>query len=68
MGRYMLTQVENTYKIATEDFGTEEYGIGFRLEDTELRDLFNQTLQAMVDDGTAAQISMTWFGENIFLN
>ncbi|MDD3123276.1 MAG: amino acid ABC transporter substrate-binding protein [Acholeplasmataceae bacterium] len=68
MGRYMLTQIEDTYKIATEDFGTEEYGIGFRLEDTELRDLFNQTLQAMVDDGTAAQISMTWFGENIFLN
>jgi polar amino acid transport system substrate-binding protein len=68
MGRYMLTQINDTYKIASEDFGTEEYGIGFRLEDTELRDLFNQTLQAMVDDGTAARISMTWFGENIFLD
>ena len=68
MGRYMLTQVEDTYKVASEDFGEEEYGIGFRLEDTELRDLINQTLNEMVADGTAAQISITWFGEDIFLS
>ncbi|MGD9910322.1 MAG: amino acid ABC transporter substrate-binding protein [Candidatus Izemoplasmatales bacterium] len=68
MGRYMLTQTTDTYKVATEDFGEEEYGIGFRLEDTDLRDLFNQTLQAMIDDGTAAEISILWFGEDIFLD
>lgn len=68
MGRYMLTQVEDTYKVASEDFGEEEYGIGFRLEDTELRDLVNQTLNEMVADGTAAQISIAWFGEDIFLS
>jgi len=67
MGRYMLTQTADTYKVASEDFGSEEYGIGFRLNDTDLRDLFNQTLQEMIDDGTASQISITWFGEDIFL-
>lgn len=67
MGRYMLTQTTDTYKIASEDFGSEEYGIGFRLTDTDLRDLFNQTLQGMIDDGTASSISITWFGEDIFL-
>lgn len=68
MGRYMLTQTTDTYKIVSEDFGEEEYGIGFRLGDTELRDLLNQTLQAMIDDGTAAEISIRFFGENIFLD
>lgn len=68
MGRYMLTQVEDTYAVATEDFGAEEYGIGFRLEDTDLRNLFNQTLAEMIADGTAAEISIKWFGEDIFLS
>ena len=67
MGRYMLSQVEDTYKILEENFGSEEYGIGFRLEDTLLRDLIDQTLNQMYLDGTTEAISLQWFNEDIYL-
>ncbi|MBU1144969.1 MAG: amino acid ABC transporter substrate-binding protein [Firmicutes bacterium] len=68
MGRYMLSQVDDTYKICLENFGTEEYGIGFRLEDTDFRDMVNQVLLEMILDGTTAEISVKWFDEDVFLN
>ncbi|MDD3478027.1 MAG: amino acid ABC transporter substrate-binding protein [Candidatus Izemoplasmatales bacterium] len=68
MGRYMISQTSDSFQIASEDFGDEEYGIGFRLGDTDLAEMFNSALQAMRDDGTAAEISITWFGEDIFLD
>lgn len=67
MGRYIMSQNPGQYKVLTEDFGEEEYGIGFRLEATDIRDQFNQVLLEMIADGTAANISTTWFGEDIFL-
>jgi len=68
MGRYIISQNEGLYAVASENFGEEQYGIGFRLEATELRDKFNEVLAAMVADGTAAEISTTWFDEDIFLS
>lgn len=66
MGRYIISQSDNIYHIATENFGEEAYGVGFRLESTSIRDRINQTLQILIDDGTAADISIKWFGEDIF--
>ncbi len=68
MGRYIISQNEGLYNVATENFGEEEYGIGFRLEATDLRDKFNEILLAIIADGTAASISTTWFNEDIFLS
>jgi len=68
MGRYIMSQSADLYDIASENFGEESYGIGFRLEATDLRDKFNEVLAEMVTDGTAAAISQTWFDENIFLS
>lgn len=67
MGRYIISQNPDQYKVLTEDFGEEEYGIGFRLEATDIRDQFNQALLSMINDGTATSISTTWFDEDIFL-
>lgn len=45
---------------------TENYGIGFRKNDTELRDTVQKTLREMVKDGTAAKISAQYFdGQNV---
>lgn len=67
MGRYIISQNPEEYKVLNDNFGLETYGIGFRLESTDIRDRINQVLSEMINDGTAAEISVKWFGEDIFL-
>lgn len=67
MGRYIISQNPNQYQVLEDNFGEEEYGIGFRLESTDIRDMINQTLLEMINDGTATEISTNWFGEDVFL-
>lgn len=67
MGRYIMSQNSGVYEALEDNFGEEEYGIGFRLESSELRDQINAILNEMIQDGTAAQISENWFDEDIFL-
>ncbi|MDR0684196.1 MAG: amino acid ABC transporter substrate-binding protein [Spirochaetaceae bacterium] len=43
----------------------EEFGIGFRKNDLALEQEVWKTLTNMVTDGTVAQISEVWFGEDI---
>jgi len=67
-GRYAISQAEEgVYKVASENFGDEDYGIGFRLDATDIRDTINAALEAIAKDGTAQEISESWFNENIFL-
>jgi polar amino acid transport system substrate-binding protein len=68
MGRYMISQIEDNLWVLTEDFGAEEYGIGFRLGDQTFRDRVQEVLREMFEDGTTAAISQAWFGEDVFLN
>ncbi|NLV89115.1 MAG: transporter substrate-binding domain-containing protein, partial [Tissierellia bacterium] len=66
MARYYIAERgEEKYKILDQDFGEEEYGIGVRKEDKTLLEKLNQALDEMKEDGTAKQISETWFGEDI---
>ena len=53
------------YRILDENLGTEEYGVGCRKEDTALCDAINQAFDELKADGTAAEISEKWFGEDI---
>lgn len=68
MGRYYIAKRPGDYKVIGEDFGREEYGIGFRQEDDEFRQKVDEILNEMRADGTAAEISEEWFGEDIVLN
>jgi len=68
MGRYIMSQNVGLYEALEDNFGEEEYGIGFRLESTNLRDKINEILNEMIADGTAAEISENWFDEDIFLS
>jgi len=52
-------------RIIGESLATEQYGVGFRLEDVALRDKVNDTLYQMKQDGTMANISQTWFGKDV---
>lgn len=64
-GRYYITKNPEGYAVLDDDFGREDYGIGLRLGDKALLDELQRVLNEMKEDGTAAEISKVWFGENI---
>lgn len=43
-----------------ENLGSEQYGIGFRKDDTELCELVNAALKALAEDGTVAKIAANY--------
>jgi polar amino acid transport system substrate-binding protein len=65
--RYAVSKDAGAYVIASEVFNSENYGIGFRLTDIALRDKIDEILDEMAEDGTAAAISIAWFGEDLLL-
>ena len=63
--RYYIKQKgEEKYKIASEDFGDEEYGIGFRKSDGALLKLVDDTLDTMRSDGSYDELHEKWFSGN----
>lgn len=65
VGRYYLTKKPGEYTILTENFGSEDYGVGFRKDDTELLNKVQKALDDMKKDGASAKISEKWFGTNV---
>ncbi len=65
VGRYYVGKKPGEYKVLEDNFGTEEYGIGIRKEDVSFKEEVDRILDEMKKDGTAAQISQEWFGEDI---
>ncbi len=61
------SQTEKTYLVLEDKLAAEEYGIGFRKDDIALGMAVYGALDEMIEDGTAAQISEKWFGENILV-
>lgn len=66
-GKYFISKKPGAFKVLEEDFGTEEYGIGFRMEDKALKTEIDRIMDEMKKDGTTAAISEEWFGEDIVL-
>ena len=62
---YQIREREADMVILDDALASEDYGIGFKKGNTELRDQVNDTLLEMAEDGTLAQISEKWFGEDI---
>lgn len=67
LGNYKNAQIDNKFGVADFDFGDDFYAIGFRKSDTELTGAVNDALNALIADGTAAEISVKWFGTDIVL-
>ena len=64
LARYYIKQKgAEKYVILDEDFGDEEYGIGFRKQDNKLLEMVEKTLDDMRKDGTYDSIYQKWFGE-----
>lgn len=62
---YISKKGEEKYKVLEEDFGDEEYGVGMRQNDTKLVEAFNKAYAGLKEEGTLAEISTKWFGEDI---
>lgn len=62
---YISKKGKGKFKILTDNFGEEEYGVGMKKGDTELVETFNKVYEELKADGTMAQISEEWFGEDI---
>lgn len=65
VGRYLVAKRAGEYRVLDENFGTEDYGVGLRKDDTELLAQLDKTLAEMKQDGTAARIAQQWFGANL---
>jgi polar amino acid transport system substrate-binding protein len=65
VGRYYMSKKPGEYTILAENFGSEEYGVGLRKDDTELQGKLQKALDDMKKDGKSAEISKKWFGEDI---
>ena len=65
VGRYYTAKKPGEYRVLEENFGTEDYGVGTRKDDTELMAKLQKALDDMKADGSAATISTKWFGKDI---
>lgn len=65
VARFEIQQSGRDFIVLDEAVASEEYGVGFALGNEALRDQVQATLEEMAADGTLAQISNEWFGEDI---
>ena len=55
------------YVVLEENFGAEEYAIGFRKTDNAFALRVQEIIDEMIADGKAGEISEKWFGEDVML-
>ncbi|MBB6444783.1 amino acid ABC transporter substrate-binding protein [Bacillus benzoevorans] len=61
---YYMTKEKGTFKLLDESLAPEEYAVGVKKGNQELLDKLQPALDEMNEDGTAADISTKWFGED----
>ena len=62
---YQIKQRNADFTILDDSLSAEEYGVGFKKGNIELRDKVQATLEDMAKDGTMKEISEKWFGEDV---
>ena len=62
---YQIQQRNADFKILDDSLSEEEYGVGFKKDNTELRDKVQSTLEEMAEDGTLQEVSEKWFSKDV---
>ena len=62
---YQIQQRNADFKILDDSLSEEEYGVGFKKGNTELRDKVQSTLEEMAEDGTLQEVSENWFSKDV---
>ena len=65
VARYEIQTSGKNMVVLDEAVASEEYGVGFLLGNTELKDEVQGALEDMAKDGTLAEISNKWFGSDV---
>lgn len=65
VARYQIQTSDKPFIVLQESVASETYGVGFLLGNEELRDQVQAALEEMEADGTLAEISNEWFGEDV---
>jgi len=65
VANYSIATTGKPFTVVAESLSPEEYGIGFRKTDAKLCAAVTEALEAMVADGTMAQIDDKWFGTSV---
>lgn len=65
LGEYKNSKLKEKMTVCDYNFGDDYYAIGFRAGETELTNKVNDAIKALIDNGTAAEISNDWFGKDI---
>ena len=60
VAEYQMESRDGSYVILEETLINEEYGVGFKLGNEELRDTVQATMLEMAQDGTFARIAEEW--------
>jgi polar amino acid transport system substrate-binding protein len=61
---YYMTKEKEAFTVLDESLAPEEYGIGVKKGNEDLLEKLQKALDELNEDGTAAEISKKWFGEN----
>lgn len=62
---YQIESRDADFVVLEETLSEEEYAVGFKKGNEELRDQVQAALEEMAEDGTLAEISEEWFGKDI---
>lgn len=65
VGLFQIDQADRDLRVCGEPLYTEEPAFAVREGNTELVNELNDALAAIIEDGTYAEISQEWFGQNI---
>lgn len=60
VANYQIKQRGDAFRMLDERVSSEQYGIGFKLGNTALRDTVQESLNEMLADGTFAEIAEKW--------
>lgn len=60
VANYQIEARGDEYTMLEEKLATEQYAVGFKLGNTELRDKLEKTLLEMAEDGTVLEIAKEW--------
>lgn len=65
VANYDITKNKKNYTLLSETLATEEYAIGLRKGEIQLKDGIEKALKELAQDGTLAKISTKWFGKDV---
>ena len=65
VANYNITSNKKNYTVLSETLATEEYAIGLRKGEIQLKDGIEKALKELAADGTLAKISTKWFGKDV---